>query len=490
MYIYIVCRKGILEFLPTLCLTKNLMDERNSALVMKLISVCSTMDDEITVIELVNHIMDAERPSKRRSESRSRHTTPGPELDSTRDRLKLEVCNLSTLHYYITIKLSCSKMLSVSVVILKLGNLVHKKKKLEREKQQQVQENKFEQAQVCQDEIEKLDAEISKIKENIEHFEEISNMSLNTSNLDDSRAEAEEPWTYSDKTLLVVLSLIKGNILSRNCVTACSRTFYEMYAVKAVSKSRDPRVRGIALELMCLVSLDFEEELPKATLYCLIALLRDVTSVKISALKCLFDLVLCYSFSQVTSFPQVQAVFMGSKEMRSMDIKTNPEDHASTLKSLLLTYIRDEELALVKVCVAGVLKLLFRKAISTKKVITTLLFNWAIPSQCTKLIIVFDTTSFKFHVINGLSYLLLIDFLQRFKDIGAVLPVYATVGENEAIEVAECLISVIKKAIVKKHMRAESDQIIPQPDIDKIISFIVKCTEPKVLQDFQRSYVS
>lgn len=88
-------RRAILEYLSTLCSKKTLMDERNCALVIKLISVCSNIHDENTLVELVNSLMDSDRPSIRRSNSTrpsALHSMKTEEevLESTKP-LKIEV---------------------------------------------------------------------------------------------------------------------------------------------------------------------------------------------------------------------------------------------------------------------------------------------------------------------------------------------------------------------------------------------------------------
>lgn len=77
----------------------------------------------------------------------------------------------------------------------------------------------------------------------------------------------------------------------------------------------------------------------------------------------------------------------------------------------------------------------------------------------------------------------------RFKEVGTMIPVYANLGENESIEVADCLIQFIKKAILKMHSRAPGDEQTPHPDIDKVITLVVKCTDPSRLTEFRRFYV-
>lgn len=70
-----------------------------------------------------------------------------------------------------------------------------------------------------------------------------------------------------------------------------------------------------------------------------------------------------------------------------------------------------------------------------------------------------------------------------------MIPVYANMGENEAVEVAECLLHCIRRILVKMHNRAQGDEIIPHADIDKIVTLIVKSTDPSRLAEFQRCYV-
>lgn len=77
----------------------------------------------------------------------------------------------------------------------------------------------------------------------------------------------------------------------------------------------------------------------------------------------------------------------------------------------------------------------------------------------------------------------------RFKDVGTMIPVYANMGEKEAVEVAESLLNCIKRILVKMHSRAQGDEITPHADIDKIVSLIVKSTDPSRLTEFQRCYV-
>lgn len=90
-------RKAVLEFLPTLCLKKKLMDERNCSFVMKLISVCSVIQEENVVTDLVNCILDSDRPSVRHSTTASRVAAEvdslkvEPEDEHSPTALKIEV---------------------------------------------------------------------------------------------------------------------------------------------------------------------------------------------------------------------------------------------------------------------------------------------------------------------------------------------------------------------------------------------------------------
>lgn len=137
---------------------------------------------------------------------------------------------------------------------------MHRRKKLERDQLVVVAENDFSKAQALQEEIDALEVQIQRVKTSIE---------ANTTITEDVDNEEEERWTYSDRTMLIALSLVKMNILYVDRISPFWRTFLEMYAVKAVSHSKSQDVRCLALELMCMFALDFEEECSRTTLYCL-----------------------------------------------------------------------------------------------------------------------------------------------------------------------------------------------------------------------------
>lgn len=137
---------------------------------------------------------------------------------------------------------------------------MHRKKKLERDQILVVNENDYSKAQALQEEIDSLEIQIQRVKASIE---------ANTTMTEDGDNEEEEQWTYSDRTILIALSLVKTNILYVDRISPFWRTFLEMYAVKAVSHSQSQDVRCLALELMCMFALDFEEECSRTTLYCL-----------------------------------------------------------------------------------------------------------------------------------------------------------------------------------------------------------------------------
>lgn len=120
-------------------------------------------------------------------------------------------------------------------------------------------------AQQCQDEMRDLDTQIKRTKDIIAR----QNANQTQIPSSDSQDEEEEPWIYSDKSLLIAISAAKANMIITNRVSNFSRTFYEMYVMKAVTKCVVPTVRALALEFMCFVALDFEEEAPRATLFCL-----------------------------------------------------------------------------------------------------------------------------------------------------------------------------------------------------------------------------
>lgn len=137
---------------------------------------------------------------------------------------------------------------------------MHRRKKLERDQLLAVAGNDFSKAQACQEEIDVLETQIQRVKTSIE---------ANTTMTEDGDNEEGEQWTYSDRTMLIVLSLVKTNILYIDRISQFWRTFLEMYAVKAISHSQSQDVRCLALELMCMFALEFEEECSRTTLYCL-----------------------------------------------------------------------------------------------------------------------------------------------------------------------------------------------------------------------------
>lgn len=143
---------------------------------------------------------------------------------------------------------------------------MHRRKKLERDREIAINENDLYKAQACQDQIVALEAEIESTKEAIQNQ---ASMNETVVESNETLVEEEEPWTYSNKTMLIVLSLVKYNIQLRDKISDFCRTFYEMYAVKAVCKAKDPNVRALALELMCIVALDFEQECARSASYCL-----------------------------------------------------------------------------------------------------------------------------------------------------------------------------------------------------------------------------
>ncbi len=137
---------------------------------------------------------------------------------------------------------------------------MHRRKKLERDQILAVSEEDFSKAQAYQEDIDALEIEIQRVKASIE---------ANTTMTEDGDDEEDEQWTYTDRTMLIVLSLVKMNILYIDRISPFWRTFLEMYAVKAVSHSKSQDVRCLALELMCMFALEFEEESARTTLYCL-----------------------------------------------------------------------------------------------------------------------------------------------------------------------------------------------------------------------------
>lgn len=117
-------RKAVLEFLPSLCLKKKLMDERNCSLVVKLISACSNIQEENVVTDLVNCILDSDRPSVRQSTSATRSASvvdslkvePDDEYSPT--ALKIEVCVYFVAYKFLFL---VKDMNNVLLFILSLG---------------------------------------------------------------------------------------------------------------------------------------------------------------------------------------------------------------------------------------------------------------------------------------------------------------------------------------------------------------------------------
>ncbi|ODM97090.1 Condensin complex subunit 3 [Orchesella cincta] len=463
---YLPCEEGgrqaVVQFVSTLFLNKKLMDVRNCVLGVKLISSCSNIQDETVVIDIVNSVLYTDRDSTRKSERRSLSSSG---VSDSPTSLKIE-----------------------------LGNLTHKRRKLEKDRDIAVRENDLYKAQACQDEINELETKIQNIKVRIDEASPDNSMT------EETEEEEEEKWNYSDKTMLIAMSTVKTNILLSGRISTFSRTFYEMYVVKAVSKC-SPVVRAIALEVMTLIAFEFEDEFPRASLFCLTALLKDQLIVKTQALKCLHDLIMRYSFARLAGWKlllckylqlilglsffilgfydnlliyfcsyfcpetqEVKGILYGVNTIKDLPtFQTGGEDTTATLRSLLMSYIRHAEAKLVKVSVSGLLKLLFKHDLNTSRIITSFLMNWAIPTYELQL---------------------------RFKEVSVMIPVYAMMGEDEAIEVAKCLFQCLKKIQAQIGSRGrDTPAKLPCSDASKIITLVVTCTDPSRLSKFQRPYI-
>lgn len=100
------------------------MDERNCSLVVKLISACSNIQEENVVTDLVNCILDSDRPSVRQSASATRSASvvdslkvePDDEYSPT--ALKIEVCVYFVAYKFLFL---VKDMNNVLLFILSLG---------------------------------------------------------------------------------------------------------------------------------------------------------------------------------------------------------------------------------------------------------------------------------------------------------------------------------------------------------------------------------
>ncbi|CAG7833654.1 unnamed protein product [Allacma fusca] len=329
---------------------------------------------------------------------------------------------------------------------LKVSEILHKKYRLQKEKEELIKKTDYLEVHKIQKLIEAVEEELAFAKEELHKVENAANVYAL-----DSEEPPQTQIEYSSDSLSFAFSAFFVHLKLVPKISHYVLNFYHAEVVKCIFREEEG-LRLQVLQIMTQVGFFTLEEAVHAMIACLQAVLNETGDVKSVALQSIFDLVLKYGLNSFED-PKILAVFS-----EGSDVLDEAQTVEKLLTDLLTSFFKaNNDVITFHIAIVGMLKLLIMGRHKATKIVATLLTFWA----------------------NSAN-----EGTKMYHDIGAGLSVYVQQSSERAETVARALVPSVSKVVNASYCSS-----LRKVDPEKLMGFITMQTDQKKLLNLSNPHI-